>query len=79
MQSFLDSIRVLSDRIVKFRFAGNLLLVLEVAHEAAPKKMKSMVVSRSRIYAPGYGDLTPGGEELEKLKSLHIYMITLDS
>ena len=30
----------------------------------------SMVVSRSRTYAHGYGDLTLGGAELEEIKSL---------
>ena len=36
-----------------------------------PKKTKSIVVSRSRISAPGYGDLTLGGAVLE-VKSLRI-------
>ena len=37
--------------------------MFEVAHETQPeKKMKSMVLSRSRTIAPGYGDV----------KSLHI-------
>ena len=30
-----------------------------------PKKTKSMVVSRSRTFAPDYDDLTLGGAELE--------------
>ena len=37
---------------------GNHLLVLEVAHELNPKKIKSMVANRSRTIAPSYGDLT---------------------
>ena len=44
-----------------------------------PKKTKSIVVSRSRTSAPGYGDLTPGGAELAKIKSLRILGITLAS
>ena len=32
-----------------------------------PKKMKSVVVSRYRASAPGYGELSFGGAELEKL------------
>ena len=43
------------------------------------KKTKSMVVSRSLILAPGYGDLTVGGAEIEELKSLCILGVTLDS
>ena len=35
-------------------------------------KTKSMVVSRSRTIAPGYGDLTLDGAELEEIKSLRI-------
>ena len=31
-----------------------------------PKKTISMVLDQSRIYAPGYGDFTLGGAELEK-------------
>ena len=38
-----------------------------------------MVVSRSRTIAPGYGDLTLGGAELEEVKSLRILGVTLDS
>ena len=37
-----------------------------------PKNTTAMVISRSRIIASGYGDLTLGGAELEKVKSLHI-------
>ena len=37
-----------------------------------PKKMKSVLVSRSRATAPDYGDLTYGGAELDKVKSLLI-------
>ena len=42
------------------------------------KKTKSMVVSQSRTVAPGYGDLTLGGVELEEVKSLRILVLTLD-
>ena len=35
-----------------------------------PRKTKSMVVSRSRTNAHGYGDLTLGSAELEEIKSL---------
>ena len=45
------------------------LLVFEVAHEAQP----------ASDHCPGYGDLTLGGTELEKLKILHILGVTLDS
>ena len=38
-----------------------------------------MVVSRSRTNAPVYGDLTVGGAELEKVKSLRILGVTFDS
>ena len=44
-----------------------------------PKKTKSIVVSRSRTRAPGYGDLTLGGAELEELKSLCILEVTFAS
>ena len=44
-----------------------------------PKKTESMVVSRSRIIAPGYGDLALGGAELEEIKSLRILGVPLDS
>ena len=43
------------------------------------KKTKSMVVSRSLTIALGYSDLTLGGAELEKVKSLCILGVTLDS
>ena len=39
----------------------------EVAHEATFKKTKTMVVSQSRINAPGYGDCIVGCAELEVL------------
>ena len=38
-----------------------------------------MVISRSRTYAPGYGDLTLDSVELEELKSLRILGVTLNS
>ena len=37
------------------------------------------MVSRSRTYAPGYGDLTLDGAELEEVNSLHIFGATFDS
>ena len=36
------------------------------------KKTKSMVVSRSRSYTPGYSDFTRRDAELEEIKSLRI-------
>ena len=42
-------------------------------------KTKFMLVSRSRIIAPGYGDLTLGGTELQEVNSLRILGVTLDS
>ena len=44
-----------------------------------PKKTKFMAVSRSRKYAPGYGDSTLDGAELEKLRSLLILGVAFDS
>ena len=44
-----------------------------------PRKSKSTVVSRSRIYASSYGNLALGGEELEEVKGLRIFGVTLDS
>ena len=43
------------------------------------KKTKSMVVNRSRIYAPGYGHVTFGDAEVKVVKNLHILAVTLDS
>ena len=43
------------------------------------KKTKSMVVSRARTYALGYGNLTLGGAVVEKLRSLLIPWATFDS
>ena len=43
------------------------------------KKTKSMVVSRSWTSASGYGDLTLGGPKIEKLKSVCILGVILDS
>ena len=43
------------------------------------EKMKSMVVSWSQTIAPGDGDLTLGGAELEKINNLRILGLTLDS
>ena len=36
------------------------------------------MVNRYRTCAPGYGDLTLGGAEIEKLRSLRILEITFD-
>ena len=44
-----------------------------------PEKTKSMVVSRSRTYAPGYGDHTLGGAKLEGIRSMRILRVTFDS
>ena len=38
-----------------------------------------MVVSQSRTYASGYGDLTLCGEALEEVNSLCILRVTFDS
>ena len=38
-----------------------------------------MVVSRPRIYASGYGNLTLQGDELQMLRSLHVLGVTFDS
>ena len=43
-----------------------------------PKKAKSTVVRRSRISAPGHGDLTLGGAEVKQVKSLRILGEILD-
>ena len=38
-----------------------------------PNRTKSMMISRSRTYAPAYGDLTLHGAELEEGKSLRVF------
>ena len=43
-----------------------------------PKETKSMVVSGSRTYAPGYEDLSLGGGEFEEIRSLCILGVTFD-
>ena len=43
------------------------------------KKTKYILVSRSRSYVPGYGDVTLGGAELETVDSVRILGIALDS
>ena len=43
-----------------------------------PRITKSMEVSRSRTIAPGYGDISLGGAELEELKNLRILRVTWD-
>ena len=50
-----------------------------MAHQASPKKMKSMAVCLSRTIAPGYGDLTLSSAEPEEVKFLRILGVTLDS
>ena len=54
--------------------------MFEVAHEECGvlKKMKSMVVKRSRTIAPGYGDLILGHAELEEVKSLRVLGVLLE-
>ena len=42
------------------------------------KKTISIVVSRSRIVAPGYGDLSLSCAVLQEVKSLRILRVTLD-
>ena len=44
-----------------------------------PKKTKSMAVSRFRTIAPGHGDLTIAGDELEEVKGLRILGVILNS
>ena len=44
-----------------------------------PKKMKSMEISQSRSIAPCYGDLTLCGADPEKVKTLRILGVALDS
>ena len=44
-----------------------------------PKKAKSKLIIWSGTIAPGYGDLTLGGADLEELKSLHYLGLTYDS
>ena len=39
-----------------------------------PRKTKSRMISRSRTYAPGYGDLALGGEELEELIRVCVFL-----
>ena len=43
------------------------------------KNTKCMVISRSRTYDFGYGDLTLGGAELEELKSQRLFGVPFDS
>ena len=44
-----------------------------------PKKTKSMMVSQSPTYAPGYGDLIRGNAELEEIQCLRILVVILNS
>ena len=44
-----------------------------------PWKTSPMVVSRSRTIAPGYDNLTLGGEELEVVKSQRILGVIFNS
>ena len=68
-----------SDGFAEYELGSNKLLVFEWHKRRNPKNTKPMVVSRSRTYAPGYGDITLGSAELEEVKSLHILGVTLDS
>ena len=45
----------------------------------ALKQTKYTVVNRSRTYAPGYGDLTVDGVDLEEVKSRRILEVIFDS
>ena len=47
--------------------------------EFNPKKTKPMTLSQCRTSVPGYGDFTLRGANLEELKSLRIYGVSLDS
>ena len=69
----------LSDGIADSEFGINRLLVFKVGHEAQLYEDEADMISRSRINASGYDDLTLGGAEFEKLKSLRILGETLDS
>ena len=40
------------------------------------RKTKSVMVNRSWTYAPGNGDLTVGGKELQEVKGLRILGVT---
>ena len=62
VQSFLDLNRRLNRRIDTWYLEWHMRL--------NPKKTKSMVVSRSRTKAFGYGDLILGGDELQERMSL---------
>ena len=42
------------------------------------KKIKSMLVSRSRTIGPGYSDLNLGGAKIEEVNGLRILGVTLD-
>ena len=44
-----------------------------------PKKTEFMVLCRSRTIAPGNGDLTLSGAELEELRRLRVLGVTLNS
>ena len=44
-----------------------------------PRKIKFIMIRRSRTSASGYGDLTLGGAELEEIKSLRILGVIFGS
>ena len=66
MQLFLTALASSSDGIAESRLAAINSGCLKCHMRPNPKKAKSIVVSRSRTIAPGYGDLTFGGAELEE-------------
>ena len=44
----------------------------------SPKKAESMVISRTRTSAPGYGDLTLGSAEIGEVRCLRILEVTFN-
>ena len=60
------------DGIAERGVGSNQLLVFEVAHEVQLLEDEIHGASRSQTSSLGYDDLTLGGAELEKLKSLRI-------
>ena len=75
MKLFLDRFRILK---YKSGFGRDRLMV-KWHMRLNFRKTKYLVVSWSRTNALGYGDLTLGGAELEKINSLRILGVTIDS